>query len=104
MSWRPARKEEVEDLLSQGLETLSPSHRHQFERIRTPIRSINVDDDPGQAVFAVAVVNGKLVYWSDIEEGWEVEEPTSADSIRSRGCNQFELRHIAYQLFGNPTD
>ena len=102
--WKPATKEEVEALLAQDLETLSPSHRRQFELIRTPLRPINVDDSPDEVVFAVAALDGVLVYWSDIEEGWEAERPASAGSIPTRGCSQFELHHIAHQLFGESSD
>jgi hypothetical protein len=103
-SWRPATKEEVQALFAQGLETLSPWHRRQFERIRTPLTPIDVDDHPGASVYAVAAINGLLVYWSDVEEGWEAEQPTSAGSIPARGRNQFELSHIAHRLFGDPTE
>ena len=102
--WNPATEEEVQALLAQELETLSPSHRLQFELIRTPLMPTKVDDSPDEVVFAVAAFNGMLIYWSDIEEGWEAEQPGSAGSIPTRGCSQFELRHIAHQLFGESSD
>ena len=104
MSWQAATEEEVRELLARGLETLSPSHRHQFERIRTPLWPIKVDDSLGEVVYVVAEVDGMVIYWSDVEEGWEAERPTSGGAIRTRGCSQFELRHIAHQLFRHSTD
>lgn len=47
---------------------------------------------------AVAAFGDKLLYWSDIEEGWELAVPSSCGSIESRGCNQFELKHVLDQL------
>jgi hypothetical protein len=57
---------------------------------------------PGEFVVAVAVLDEKLLYWSDIEEGWELEAPDGRGNIASRGCNQFELRHVLYRVFGGP--
>lgn len=50
MNWYPATKERVLALLAQDLETLSPSHRRQFELIRTPLTPIKIDDCPGEVV------------------------------------------------------
>ncbi len=41
-------------------------------------------------------------YWSDVEEGWDLETPDQQGAILDRGSNQFDLKHIAWQLFGPP--
>ena len=45
---------------------------------------------------------GKFLYWSDIEDGWELEALQAGGALEDRGCNQFELQHIMYKLFGDP--
>ena len=102
MSWRPAPKEAVEKKLADGMSKLHPHHRALFESIRVSPRPIPVESDPGQFVFVVGEHNGRVLYWSDIEEGWELEEPNVKGGINTRGCNQFELSHIMYQTFGDP--
>ena len=57
---------------------------------------------PGEAVWAVAKHEDKFLYWSDVEDGWELEALQPNGGIQNRGCNQFELHHIMYQLFGDP--
>jgi hypothetical protein len=35
-------------------------------------------------------------------KGVELEAPDDRGNIASRGCNQFELRHLLYQVLGDP--
>ena len=99
--WAPATKEEVETLLAKAVTQLTPSHRVGFEVIVVPLRKVPVLDSPGEFVFVVAEHVGKIIYWSDVEEGWECDTPNQSGGIDRRGCNQFELSHIAHQIFGN---
>ncbi len=82
--------------------SLHPAHRAALERALIRPRTVGVSGPPGGFVVAVAVLDEKLLYWSDIEEGWEIEAPDGRGNITSRGCNQFELRHVLYQVFGDP--
>jgi hypothetical protein len=101
-TWKPTTREEVESLLSQELEDLHPVHLALFEPMRVTPRRVPVTSDPGQYVYVVAEYQGKVLYWSDVEEGWELEALNDAGGITERGCSQFELSHVMYQLFGDP--
>ena len=101
--WKRAEIHEVVAILEQEMKSLHPEHRASLEKTLIPPRRIAVKDCPGESVVAVASVAGKLLYWSDIEEGWELEEPNSGGGIESRGCSQFELAHITHQAFGVPS-
>jgi hypothetical protein len=101
--WRRGETVEVLELLERDMMALHPEHRTALMKALIPARRIPVADCPGESVVAVASVNGKLLYWSDVEGGWELEMPSPSGGIRSRGCNQFELGHIAYQAFGEPS-
>jgi hypothetical protein len=67
-----------------------------------PFRTVSVDAYPGETVVVVAEHEGKILYYSDIEDGWELDAPTASGAIANRGASQFELQHIAWQLFGDP--
>ncbi|MEH2516688.1 hypothetical protein V1279_002261 [Bradyrhizobium sp. AZCC 1610] len=88
--------------LATDMASLHPQHQAALESALIRPRTVGVSDSPGEFVVAVAVLDEKLLYWSDIEEGWELEVPDGRGNIPSRGCNQFELRHVLYQVFGAP--
>jgi hypothetical protein len=83
--------------------SLHPQHRVALESALIRPRIVGTSDSPGEFVVAVAVLDEKLLYWSDLEEGWELEAPDGRGNIPSRGCNQYELGHVLHQVFGAPT-
>ena len=101
-SWRPTTLEEVERILADEMEELHPAHRSRFESIRVTPRKVPVTSLPGEHVYVVAEYEGKVLYWSDVEEGWELEALNSSGGITERGCSQFELTYIMHQVFGDP--
>lgn len=102
--WQSATLEEVQDALAQGLKKLHPAHLAQFEAIRVPPRRVFVVSDPGEFVYVVAENQGKVLYYSDVEDGWGLGFLNSGGGISERGCNQFELTHLMYQAFGGPNE
>jgi hypothetical protein len=101
-TWQPATREEVEALLSEELSALHPAHLARFEAMRVTPRRVAVTSAPGEYVYVVAEFQGKVLYFSDVEDGWELEALDDSGGITERGCNQFELKHIMHQLFGAP--
>ena len=100
--WTPATREKVDLLLAVAIARLEQTHRKRFEAALVPPRAVPVTDSPGETVLVVAEYEGRIIYWSDIEEGWECELPNKSGGIDNRGCNQFELLHIVRQIFGVP--
>ena len=86
--------------LEAELAGLPPSQRALWEPHRVPPHSVSVESHPNETVVVVARVGNQVLYWSDIEEGWELETPTSRGGIRERGSSQFTLEHITHTLFG----
>ena len=101
-NWQPATITEVLKLLEEGLADLHPAHRAVFESIRINPRQVPIANTPGEYVYVVAEYKGKLLYYSDIEDGWELDAPNSAGGIDVRGCNQYKLSHVMHQTFGDP--
>lgn len=101
-TWRAAGRDEVEGLLEAEVAVLHPSHRSMFDAMRVLLRQVPVSGASGEHVFVVAEHQGKILYFSDVEDGWEIAEPDDHGGIVERGCNQFELGHIMWQLFGDP--
>ena len=101
-TWRAAERDEVAGLLEGEMAALHPRHRSMFEAMRVPLRQVPISNVSGEHVFVVAEYQGKILYFSDIEDGWELVEPDDQGGIAVRGCNQFELGHIMGQVFGDP--
>ncbi len=70
--------------------------------MRIPLRPVPVAACPGETVFVVAEHGGKVFYLSDIEEGWELDALTENGAIKDRGCNQYDLGALMWQLAGDP--
>jgi hypothetical protein len=99
-SWRAATPQEVNALLADALRSLTAAHRVKFDQIRVPVKAVPLASDPGSNVCVVAEFDRKVVYWSDIEEGWELAELDALGRVPERGSNQYELSHLAEQLWG----
>ena len=102
IDWSLATLQEVEVLLDRSYEALHPLHRKLFDRMRVRSRLVPVDAHPGETVVVVAEHEGKILYYSDIEDGWELDDSSASGGVDDRGANQFELGHIMWQLFGDP--
>lgn len=101
-AWQPATLDEVKSILRDDLQRLHHKHQQLIEDMLIVPIQIPVNQYPGETVWAVAEHGGKLLYWSDVEDGWELEALQANGGIQDRGCSQYELQHIMYQLFGNP--
>jgi hypothetical protein len=97
-SWTPATTEEVVSRFESELGLLDPRDRARLDAGRIEPRRVPVDFRPGESVVVVAEFSGRLLYWEDIEGGWELEEPSGSGGVGGGLANQFDLIHIAYQL------
>ena len=92
---RSAKVGEVAKLLKLALAKLPPAHRQALEGALMAPQKLAVEDSLGGFVVALAAFEGRLLYWSDVEEGWELEVPSKTGTIPSRGC---ELAHVLWQI------
>ncbi|MEZ5704451.1 MAG: hypothetical protein R3E56_03380 [Burkholderiaceae bacterium] len=100
MHWEPLTREDLQQELDKAVGMLHPGHRKKFEEISVVPWQVEVTDRPGTFFWVVAEHEGQLLYYEDVEEGWEVEKRNETGGIDGRWANQFELKHVMFQLFG----
>ncbi len=100
MSWEPLTREELQQELDRAVGSLHSSYREKFEEISVVPWQVEVTKRPGTFLWVVAEHEGQLLYYEEVEEGWEVERRNETGGVDGRWANQFELRHVMFQLFG----
>jgi hypothetical protein len=100
--WRPSALTDIQRLLSEEFALLDGEHQRKLQELLISPFQVPVLDCPGETVYVVGKRGEFVLYWSDVEEGWEWEELGKNGGLASRGCNQFKLNHITHQLFGEP--
>jgi hypothetical protein len=98
-SWKPATREYVAQLLAAQLQRLSPAQRDRWGAMAVPFRAVPISAEPGQVVYVVAETEGQIIYFEDVEEGWNVAPLTSSGEIASRGFEQDDLVRLLSRLF-----
>lgn len=66
------------------------------------MRQIPVRACPDEFVWVVGEYEGKVLYWSDVEEGWELGQADAGGGVEERGANQLDLAYLMRQIFGDP--
>lgn len=99
-AWEPAALAWVADRLQREMELLHPSHRARLARLLVTPYSVLVESHPGESVVVVGEHEESVLYWSDVEDGWELDSLTSGGGITERGCSQLDLGQVAHALFG----
>jgi hypothetical protein len=90
MTWRPATEAEVSEILEHDLSVCTDTERQFFERIRVvPFRRDRIArGDAIEHVFTVAAWRDVIVFWEDVEEGFEVARVDSDGVIRQYGASK----------------
>jgi hypothetical protein len=95
--WRPITREEFDTIVSQQAAELTPSQREMLERYgvvpRQAIirRSTEAGDEP---VWIIAERDGQVLYYDDVEEGWNPSEVDKVGRILRPGGGQGRLRDV----------
>ncbi|MGB5907060.1 MULTISPECIES: hypothetical protein [Stenotrophomonas] len=98
-SWQPITREELAILISQQLRACSPVQRAAFESLRLPFRAVRLHRlGMIESVWVVAQLPEGLLYYEDVEEGFEVGTPGEDGVLPDRGCSQLTLTHILHRM------
>ncbi|WP_413840997.1 hypothetical protein [Lysobacter zhanggongensis] len=91
--------QELIALVAEQLADCSPDQHRLFERFkvepyRVPVERRGVTE----GVFVVAKAGGRVLYYEDVEEGFNVSVLLHNGSIAAPGYEQLELRHALGRL------
>ena len=94
MEWKPARIEEVKNIVETDLancddEQLAIFRQYAVEAYAAPILRYGAMD----AVVIVARRGNEVIYWEDVEEGFNIAPIAEDGRILVHWCNQDELKH-----------
>jgi hypothetical protein len=91
--WRPATIEEVDEIVARDLRVCDAEQLAAFNKYRVePFSAPMVRYGQTASVVVVARNGDQVIYWEDVEDGFNVS-PISADGrVLEHWCNDDELR------------
>ena len=106
MDWEPISREALDELVEKQLAQATADDRALFARTAiAPAKwQLSPWGDLGGGFWAVAVMEDRVLWYNDIEDGFNVSRFTTAGVIPSAEywCNQDELRWAIAALEGRP--
>jgi hypothetical protein len=97
--WKPISATELQNLLVEQLARCSDAQRHVFEAHRTVLRQVAIHRfGATEEVFAVAQFGDMLLFYDDIEEGFELAALGEDGAILQTEYNQLELHQVLHRL------
>ena len=98
---QPAIPATVEVRIDTELAGLHPAHIARFEAMRRPVRFTPIGSVAGEYVYIVAAHQGRVLYYSDIDDGWGIDIPDATGGIPNH-TELCRLAQIMNRLFGMP--
>jgi hypothetical protein len=106
MDWEPISREALDSLIAEQLAEATADERALFARTAiAPAKwQLSPWGDLGGGFWVVAVMDDRVLWYNDIEDGFNVSRFTAAGTIPSAEywCNQDELRWAIAALGGKP--
>ena len=98
-SWSPATEEDVSSMLEQGLRDCSEELLAFFSRVRVPLRAVPIARfGKIESVYVVAERDGVVIYYEDVEEGFNLSRLSEDGTIATPGWEQWDLCRALRQL------
>ncbi|QIL90512.1 hypothetical protein GNX18_12655 [Microbulbifer sp. SH-1] len=99
MKWQPITEAELEKVIELQCSDLDQGDLEYFESIRVPLTYIKIERwGNSELVFMVAKSGSSVVYYEDIEEGFEISGLNEEGVVIGSSKNQFTLEHVVNQL------
>lgn len=103
--WRPIEREELEQIIREDLAACTPEQQAVFERYRVPLRKAPIERyGKLEYVFIVAQRGNEVMYFEDIDEGFNFSPIDAEGKILQHWCNQDELTHALWHWMGRPQE
>jgi hypothetical protein len=96
-TWRPITRDEFDDLLAEQIADLDPGQRATLDTFRVEPRQaiIRRSEEAGdERVWVIAERQGQVLYFDDVEWGWNWSEVSQEDRILRPGGRQGELSSV----------
>jgi hypothetical protein len=92
-TWEPITIAELESLIAVQLGDCSPREQELFTRWRIPLRAVPISRYGHiESVYVVAQHGYRVMYYEDVEEGFNLSSLSQDGAIASPGFEQWELR------------
>jgi hypothetical protein len=101
--WQPATREEVQAILDEDLRDCSPEVRATFDTHRVPLRQAPIVRYGNEEhVYIVAQRDDEVLYWEDVDEGFNFSRLDEDGRIVEHWCNQDSLSTAMQHWMGHP--
>lgn len=96
--WQPISLAELEELVAKELLHCTQNQRDAFARFRVPFYQVPIHRFGSlESVWVAAELPSGLLYYEDVEEGFELGVLGDDGALQDHGCNQYELSHAVAQ-------
>jgi hypothetical protein len=100
MEWQPIAEGDLSNLIAIAVGVMEPRARSLWNLIR--VRRVKWElhpwGDEGCGFWVVAVIGVQVVWYNDIEDGFNVSRYETPGAIAEYWCNQDELQHTMQAL------
>jgi hypothetical protein len=104
MTWQPISRDDLEAILTSELAECSADQQAEFDAVKYPPTKWRQSPwgDLGGGFWAVAIRDDRVLWYNDIEDGFNVSKFVTSGIIPDREywCNQDELRWALPRLAG----
>ena len=91
--WRPATVDEVKEIVASDLKACDAAQMAAFTKYRVePFSAPLVRYGKMESVVVVARNGDQVIYWEDVEDGFNVSPISPEGRVTEHWCNQDELR------------
>lgn len=98
--WSPISLEELSDLTAASSAEMETTEQLVWNMVRVPPAKWGLHPwgDLGGGFWVVGIIGRQVIWYNDIEYGFNVSHYTDYGMISKYWCNQDELHHVIWQL------
>lgn len=97
-TWKPITLDELNEVVQEQLERCTAQQRVDFSRFRVPFQRVGLHRlGSVEDVWIVAHLPMGLMYFEDVEEGFEVGVPGADGMLPDQGSQQLEISHVLFR-------
>jgi hypothetical protein len=102
MEWKPASAEDVREIVRRDLALCDAEQTAAFHRFAVEPYAANIDRYGRlESVIVVACRNNEVIYWEDVELGFNISPIDENGTILKHWCNEDELgRAVSHWVDG----